>query len=584
MQSGGVQRLADWGSWRVWTARAEAPACAGTGGALLVFDRPGDPGASPTLAAVAAIAPRMLRAVWGAAATPEPDAPLVLPGADGWFLRVVSAPLSGPGVMAGISEARRGLGTAPLIVALDDALSVGVALHSLLALFRTGLAAGNGNVLLLAPSADVLKRLSADAGQAATDDAAKSSGGLVGMARTAGAFTAAVPPLAPLGQALRLGALIGQSKGAQKAALLAAGATFAAAAGAAGMAFASEQSRSRDEAENARGIGKFRPDCETPVSRLASLMLEELEAGPRSNLIRAARTRKARGSDEAVVEEWLYEQPDLAAVLAGRFAPFELSVIARKRWNKELNGADSGRRLAESILSCLGLTTEGDSAGLAPVLKRIGVLSEGLQSGSIDPRAVGGVLGPALERVGKDLLRFHLRLAFQNEQSLPRLVKKLEGVDPPGGRFSLGTIDHALKAFDRWRAPATNRGAGSRHRELYGDRSLHLPPLPELVRRRNELSHDRGGDLAEIAREFLQDAERWVRSLREEKAGPRLYPAVVEVESVSKSGSAFRALGLDDEGRPEELLLDHSLAPGSRWFMVPRSNPKRVSPLLIPLD
>ena len=584
MQAGGVQRLPDWGGWRVWAARTDPPACSGTGGALLVFDRPGMPGTSPALASLAAIVPPVLRTAWGPPPAPEPDAPLVLPGADGWFRRVVSAPLSESGVLAGVSAARRGIGAAPLLVALDDALSVGADLAALLSLLRSGLGTGSGDVLLLASTADVLEQLGAHEGPGTTTDTAKRGPSLRDMTMAAGALSAAVSPLAPLGHALRLGALIGQSKGAQKAAVLAAGATLAAAAGAAGMAFASERSRAGGEATGAHGIGNFRPDYETPVSRLASLMLEELEAGKRSDLIRVARTRKARGSDEAVVEEWLYEQPDLAAVLAGQFAPFELSVVARKRWNKELDGTDGGRRLAERVLSYLGLTTEGDSPGLAPAAKRLAVLSKGLRAGNIEPRAVGGVVGPLLERVGKDLLQFHLRLAFQSGQSLTRLAKRLDGVELRGGGFSLGAIDHSLRAFDLWRERAADGNAGDRHRELYSDRAVHLDPLPALVRRRNELSHDRGGDLAEIASEILKDAQQWLHSLREEAAGPRLYPAVVEVESVSMSGRAFRAMGLDDEGRPEELLLGRSLAVGSRWFMVPRSNPKRVSPLLISLN
>jgi hypothetical protein len=189
------------------------------------------------------------------------------------------------------------------------------------------------------------------------------------------------------------------------------------------------------------------------------------------------------------------------------------------------------------------------------------------------------------------LLAFHLRLAFRSDRNLDALYRdhlaklsRAQDAGPPSGR-TLGGLTHALDEFQRWRTEGTEVDARQRHAAIYAGRAIDRASLGQLAQLRNELSHDRGGQEPRAAApRFLELAESWLGHLRAEEEGPRLFPALVRVDGLKQAVGGFSAQGVDDEGVTEELFVTQPLAPGSCWYMVPRSNPVRSHPLLVKAD
>lgn len=341
-------------------------------------------------------------------------------------------------------------------------------------------------------------------------------------------------------------------------------------------------------AKDMTGLGTFKPKGSTAVSRLAELLLAEVSGADQERLIRTARGRTGRGEPLAVLEEWLYEHPDPARILVDQFAPYELAVLGRKHLDLDMSGLTDGREMAETLLGALGFTSRPSEWGLNAALCEVQAMRALLVEGRIKPHHVGS-LGTDLERVTKCLLAFHLRLAFDSRRPRDELFKRIQR---PGASMSeqldqrsLGQLVHALEDFETWRISGPHREARERHESVYAGRRTDRAGLAKLRELRNLLSHDRPDvDRAALAPEFLNRAEAWLRHLREEVDGPRLFPALVFVESVAVGATGFVVKGVDDEGRPEEIRSSKPLPVGTSWYMVPRSNPVRVRPLLVRAD
>jgi len=341
-------------------------------------------------------------------------------------------------------------------------------------------------------------------------------------------------------------------------------------------------------AKDMRGLGAFRPRGTTAVSRLAEILLEELPEDRRDRLVRTARGRTKRGDPLAVLEEWLHEHPDPARVLASQFAPYELAVLARKHLELDLSGLTDGREMAEQVLSGLGFSTEEEERGLHAALCEVTATRALLMEGRIPPHHVGS-LGTTLERVIKCLLSFHLRLAFDSRKPRDELFKRVMRPDSTVthrlDQRTLGELLHALEDFEAWRTRGKEREARARHAELFTGRRTDRAGLKELVELRNLFSHDRPGvDRKTLAPAFLDKCEAWLGHLREDVDGLRLFPALVYVESAAVDAPGYRIEGVDDEGRKETLRLRKPLVVGTSWYMLPRSNPERVRPILVPAD
>ena len=515
-----------------------------------------------------------------------------VPGPDRWFSGLVVVQASDGGLQLTNGSLTAALAWKPgvLIVAASDALALGLPAAALLQWLEQGLAGSRGQVVLaLTRRAD----LAAFSGQPAPQEQQKgrratraaATAGKIGGVAGAGLVPGLAASVAKLA---RGGGKRGTSKTAGAAAIagglgLLAGGALAAAAWA--------SNRPKKPEEDARGIGQWRPKGGTPTSRLGELLLEELEAGKRREVMQEVDTTPRRGDDLGRLEEWLFEQGDLVPVVCGLFADFELQRIARERLGFELPTELDGARAAQRLLARLGFTSEGRAVGLYPAVQQARALKKALQESRITPRAVGAELGPTVERVGKELLAFHLRAAFDTKTAPERLLLRVTS-DWQGGPFegmTIGGIVEALGQFDEWRRSGVERGALERHRGLYGLRPLSDDQLGIVRSERNLLSHDRSGatddrSLEAAAVRMLDASIRWFSHLHDGKEGPRLFPAVVRVERAAHDDKGLLLFGLDDEGKVEEIRPDGPVEVGSRWYMVPRTNPIRIRPLLVPVS
>jgi|GEM_PF-5358845 len=438
-----------------------------------------------------------------------------------------------------------------LVVPASDALRLDVAPRTLAAWLRGGLDSGEGLVVLAANSERDLSKVLSWAGRAARSPR----------------------PPRPQGEA------------AARAKVLGVGAL--AAFGLAGAAWV-ERKIAGARARDTSGLTSFEPPGADAVSGLAALLLEELAPRPRESLVRKARGRRGRGQPLAVVEEWIHAVDDPSRELAGLFAPFELAVIARKRFSLDLHDMDDGREMATRILSELGFGRQLAQLGLAGAISQVGLLQDRLSAGGMDPREAAA-LGPTLEQVAKCLLGFHLRLAFRSDRSLDSLYKTHLAPLATNGQAkapscrSLGELAHALDEFHRWRTEGPERRARERHADIYAGRVMDRATLSELARMRNALAHHReeGEQPAQIAPRFLSAAAEWLSHLRDEREGARLFPALVSIEKVEATHTGLLGHGRDDEGREETIRTQQPLLVGSTWYMLPRSNPVRVRPVLV---
>ena len=581
MEPGGHSALGSFAGWSIVSVVAHALDYAEPRSLLLTFDDPGLPGAGATLSAALAGASPAVRARWVDARGRSGGGHIAISGTSGWFDSLVAIPVQPPGLSnAPLVDARK-LNVGSIVVAASDALARNVPAESLFEWLKAGLRGGRGQVILAVDTPLAQSQLTAAAIVVHAQSSVPAPGERAG---SAGRVLRTVPGLSGVGAALQVASAL-QRRGPPAPATALAGALVAG-AGLATAAWLSSRGKPA-AAGAAHGIGTFTPSGETPVSRLASLLLAELKPRQRDALIEKASRPGVRGEPMARVEEWLYEQGDPAKVLAGMFAPFELDLIMRRRFGPAPTGLPDGRDLARQILAKLGFSSRGEARGLHPALQRAKALRTALEQDRVTPQGLGGELGGLLEQVGKSLLTFHLRVAVGSTEAAEELLSEI-GHDPQRwSEMTLGGIGKSLSFFDRWRHGAPENPARAHHRGLFGERELGGRRFRSFAASRNKLVHHREAreDLSRVARQLAEDAVEWLLGLRAESEGPRLFPAVVRVESVEHDAhGSLLTRARDDEGKAEQLRTDDQKDIGTSWYMVPRSNPVRVRPLLVSAD
>lgn len=360
-----------------------------------------------------------------------------------------------------------------------------------------------------------------------------------------------------------------------------------------GVAAAWEKGRHAFTARDRSGLAPDSGDAHVPVALLVAILMGPSCATARDRLLRDARKRKRRGSDEAVLRAWVVEQANLARSLAGLFAPFELAVLAREHLQLELAGLADGREMAARILEALGFHAAGTSAlGLQAARTHLESIREFVGRQDAPPEFAAS-LGPQLERVARCMLTCHLRLAFDTTRPLDKLLPRIQPYasrdvfgGTPATKLSLGQLAHGLEAFEAWRQVGEERNAVAKFRSVYGDRGPSPRLLRELVPVRNALAHEQPEPISRRdVMQYLDASSAWLDSLRDDSVGPRLFPALVTVNAIGTDPEAgigvFRARSVDDEGRKEVLSLSRRIPVNSSWYLYPRTAPVRVDPLLV---
>jgi hypothetical protein len=119
-------------------------------------------------------------------------------------------------------------------------------------------------------------------------------------------------------------------------------------------------------------------------------------------------------------------------------------------------------------------------------------------------------------------------------------------------------------------------------------RRLFPDNIDVLPRVRNAFSHyqqqEQGASGDEAVRasalDFLDAAQAFFEYLQ--KPGGRVFPDVILIEGVVIDQWGRRTVrAVDDEGHPPTIFADTPLEPGQAYFMLARTNPLRVDPILV---
>lgn len=188
-------------------------------------------------------------------------------------------------------------------------------------------------------------------------------------------------------------------------------------------------------------------------------------------------------------------------------------------------------------------------------------------------------------------------------QDVTAVARQLERVCDVLGRFLCQTvlglgwsewlIADAVPQAQSWRTASLGTRLGYLHR-LEGAlraRAPHdalacriaehglLPALPDLVRLRNDFSHDRPytPDRVDAIRFFAEAAR-----LLDHLAAIDAFPRIVTVDSVTvDSLGRCKVSVVTPEGTSQSMFTDVALLPGQVWFVQPLSNPVWVYPRIV---
>lgn len=325
------------------------------------------------------------------------------------------------------------------------------------------------------------------------------------------------------------------------------------------------------------------PRGDTPVGRLADLLIEALDQESLAQLQREARSGDRVGEDREVLVEHLLEL-DPREPLQYLTLPRLRELAAAHGLSEELPGQE---RCACAILERLGFTVARPVVGLGQYQRQVADQHARARLAPAHASDAAVEAGKLLERATKQLLTFHCRWAFDGEPDTVAHQRGWLGTTESIHRLPLGKLFELAGRLDA-QFERDDEEPGRRFQQLFGRQKL-APPR-ELASHRNVCAHDRkeGREATEAERRkaaasFLEGALQWLAHLGEEPR--RLFPQVIQIrgEQVDEWGRrTYVAVG--DRGEAERLHVAEAHTVGATYFMYPRSNPVRVFPLLVRAD
>lgn len=272
----------------------------------------------------------------------------------------------------------------------------------------------------------------------------------------------------------------------------------------------------------------------------------------------------------------------LGAARLRRILKFEFGVEqAGQRSQAEL----VDRLLRECGFGSLVIPQGLDSAGAE--LRRLRTaltMAEPAETAGIVMKAAG-----ILERTVRDLLRFIC--LYLHEAGPERHLKGRAGFD--GRPLSKTTLGMLLALLEELAIELEAAEPGSL-RELNGPlNAARLVPhgsfgkLEEIAAIRNSFAHsereaaDEHATLKRAMR-LYELADELLGFWSEPPAMERVYPTVIRIDRITIDEWNRRLVeATSDAGVTEAIVCDHEVHPGSLYFMLPRTNPFRVDPVLV---
>ncbi len=323
------------------------------------------------------------------------------------------------------------------------------------------------------------------------------------------------------------------------------------------------------------------------VDRLVDILvgLEGQEAAEVESMLDAL---GYRGTRRLRVKEYcIREDP---RDIAQRLGAFRLKQVLESEFL--ISGVDpkeSLEDLSRRFLLACGFQEIPVPHGLDSACERLAVLRSRIVNCEPSER-VGLVLQAAgrVERVAADFLRFICLYLFDAGPE-----RHLDGVANYDGRplakTTLGMIlqllDHLAKDLDsRSELGLKALAPILRERPLVPKTGPRNESGQTLASMRNTFAHltGDGNDVPSLdhARSFFDLAQELLEYWRQ--PGLRAYPNVIRIESVSIDVWNRRVIDAkSDSGTSEVIVCDHEVRPGGLYFMLPRSNPFRVDPVLV---
>ncbi len=325
------------------------------------------------------------------------------------------------------------------------------------------------------------------------------------------------------------------------------------------------------------------------VERLVDL-LHELKGIERDDLDQWMKSLGYVGKPRLQLKE-LCVRMDPAEVVE-RLGSAKTRSLLWTEFSVEVDPQSKPAELVARMLGECGFKAIPEPRGLNSAIQEVGRLKTELTMSEPHERA-GIVLAVSgrLERVVGDLLRFlclHLYRAGPE-----RYLKGKGGYD---GRPLSGTtlgmlltllsklVDSIDPADDGTELPDLNDPL-TRERLIPGDFMVVAEALTPI---RNGFAHAREakgsdssqGTTLEKAHEFVQGVERLLSFWRTTK--PPVYPTIVRIDEITIDRWNRRLIrATSDAGAEEAIVCDQEVHPGRLYFMLPRTNPFRVDPILV---